>query len=160
MVGGLSQGVMQTGFLIESPQGFSVDGLLAGGQQSQVNSPLADSWKPDADQSCRLGVEEPGTRGAKGVFIKSATNQQQRRIRSSCTPSPPVAQNSSDNSGTSLSEFFLLTRSNWQQLPPGPMLILRLDAETPHEANFKPRSSRSRALTRLVCPFHPIIQGF
>ena len=128
MVGGLSQGVMQTGFLIESPQGFSVDGLLAGGQQSQVNSPLADSWKPDADQSCRLGIEEPGTRRAKGVFIKSATNQQQRRIRSSCTPSTPVAQNSSDNSGTSPLNRSLKLGAKWQQRPPRPALVFRRDA--------------------------------
>ena len=133
MVGGLSQGVMQTGFLIESPQGFSVDGLLAGGQQSQVNSPLADSWKPDADQSCRLGVEEPGTRGAKGVFIKIATNQQQRRIRSSCTYSYPVAQNSRDNSGTSTSNHFQHMKAKWQQRPPGPALVLSFNAVFSHQ---------------------------
>ena len=53
-------------------------------------------------------------------------------ITLSCPSSRPVAQTMGDNAGTSPSDLFPQLGANWQQRPPGPALVLRLDAARSH----------------------------
>ena len=56
------------------------------------------------------------------------------QLPGSCTPLIPVAQNSSDNSGTSPSNPFQKQRTKWQQRPETPALICRIHTSSSHLA--------------------------
>ena len=53
-------------------------------------------------------------------------------ITLSCPSSRPVAQKTGDINGTSPSDLFQQLVANWEKQPPGPLLIIRLDAVCNH----------------------------